>query len=230
MTLSATLYWYATSAVDYVVQMLPCMLAATLGWWAFSRPRQARLSKLDLFSPPAREKALLLFVMYVAGLVSLTFFPADYWKTILRALFTQTPLPPQKLRIFLPFPEILARITALPDLIRPFEEIRRAFRGSAWLLFILIGNIVMFCPIGFFTALLWRGCSWYHSTACGFFFSVLIECFQLFIGRRTDIDDIILNTLGAFLGYILFFLSEKVAPTLIETFRCQRKGDRLWTK
>ena len=37
-------------------------------------------------------------------------------------------------------------------------------------------------------------------------FSFLIEFIQYFIGRSADIDDLILNTLGAMLGYFIFYI------------------------
>ena len=40
----------------------------------------------------------------------------------------------------------------------------------------------------------------------GFSLSLLIEASQLLNNRRTDVDDLILNTLGALLGYCLFLL------------------------
>ena len=39
----------------------------------------------------------------------------------------------------------------------------------------------------------------------------LIEFLQLFLGRSVDVDDVILNTLGGLLGYLLFcFIPKKL--------------------
>lgn len=222
-----TFIWYAASTLDYFVQMLPCMLVAAFCYFLLWPLRIKRLTRSGLASRPIREGAMLLFFMYTAGLVSLTFFPAGYWGRVLGALFANTPLTPEEMRIFLPMPEILERISDLPDLIRPLEEIRRAFRGNPWLVFILIGNIAMFVPIGFFSALLWHGGSWMRSTLVGFVFSVCVETFQFFIGRRTDIDDIILNTLGAFFGFLLFFLLTRTRSDVTGHFLCYRREEDL---
>lgn len=49
-------------------------------------------------------------------------------------------------------------------------------------------------------------CSLCRSVCCcpGFGLSLVIELSQLLNNRRTDIDDLILNTLGAALGYALW--------------------------
>ena len=39
--------------------------------------------------------------------------------------------------------------------------------------------------------------------------SCLIEFLQLFLGRSVDVDDLILNTLGGLMGYLLFCLLPK---------------------
>ena len=39
--------------------------------------------------------------------------------------------------------------------------------------------------------------------------SCLIEFVQLFLGRSVDVDDLILNTLGGLVGYLLFCLIPK---------------------
>lgn len=41
--------------------------------------------------------------------------------------------------------------------------------------------------------------------------SALIEFIQLFIGRSSDIDDAILNTLGVMLGYCVLRLYKKIS-------------------
>jgi glycopeptide antibiotics resistance protein len=38
---------------------------------------------------------------------------------------------------------------------------------------------------------------------------VCIETFQYFIGRSADVDDLIMNTIGGFIGYGIFALLNK---------------------
>lgn len=97
----------------------------------------------------------------------------------------------------------------------PFQT----FRTDGWSLFNLAGNIIMFVPFGFFAALLWRGCNWKRALLTGFCITAFIECFQLCVGRAFDVDDIILNTLGVFCGYLLWVLLRKLAPRFTERFQ-----------
>lgn len=80
----------------------------------------------------------------------------------------------------------------------------------------VLGNIAMFAPLGFMLPLLWRNWSGFKVFFAGMAFSVLIETVQFFTGRGTDIDDVILNTLGAIVGYILFSLLRRIAPRLVK--------------
>lgn len=74
--------------------------------------------------------------------------------------------------------------------------------------FFLVGmNVVMFLPFGFLLPVLWRCCrSWQVTTLLGFLTSGIIEFLQLFSFRVTDVDDLLMNTLGSFLGYFLAWL------------------------
>ncbi len=68
-----------------------------------------------------------------------------------------------------------------------------------------IANILMFVPLGFILpvtiqkAKSFRNCILYTAA-----FSFTIELIQYFIGRACDIDDLILNTTGGILGYLLY--------------------------
>ena len=64
-------------------------------------------------------------------------------------------------------------------------------------------NMLLFVPLGAVLPLLWRSCRLYKTVAIGFSLSLLIELSQLFNYRATDIDDLLMNTLGTLLGYIL---------------------------
>ena len=68
-------------------------------------------------------------------------------------------------------------------------------------------NAVMFAPFGFLLPVLWRSCrKWSVTTFAGFLLSLTIEILQMFCFRATDVDDLLMNTLGALLGYFLAWL------------------------
>ncbi|MDE8707787.1 VanZ family protein [[Ruminococcus] torques] len=51
---------------------------------------------------------------------------------------------------------------------------------------------------------MWKKMRSLHLTALArFSFSILIEISQLLNNRRTDIDDLIMNTLGSIIGFLI---------------------------
>lgn len=68
-------------------------------------------------------------------------------------------------------------------------------------------NILMTIPLGFLLALLWPQFRNVKKVALtGFCLSLAIEVSQLFSIRATMVDDLVANTLGAILGYVLFLI------------------------
>ena len=71
-------------------------------------------------------------------------------------------------------------------------------------------NIILFMPFGFLTPFICKKeLNLYKIIIKGFSFSLLIELSQLLNNRSFDINDLILNTLGAVIGYVLFKLCKK---------------------
>lgn len=72
-------------------------------------------------------------------------------------------------------------------------------------LFTYAMNVLLFLPFGFFLPFLWEGFrSVRKALLSGAGFSLFLELAQIPSGRYTDIDDLLMNTLGAFLGYLLW--------------------------
>ena len=76
----------------------------------------------------------------------------------------------------------------------------------------LIGNITMFIPLGIVWPSVFRELNTpVKVIAAGMGYSLLIEAMQLvFYTRVTDIDDLILNTLGYVIGYGIYLLVRAV--------------------
>ena len=86
-----------------------------------------------------------------------------------------------------------------------FETYTEVFINNnlSYFLINFLGNIIMFIPIGILISLLWKMNN-KKIILIGLIFFSLIEIIQLFLNRGTDIDDILLNVLGIYLGYIFF--------------------------
>ena len=79
--------------------------------------------------------------------------------------------------------------------------------GTHWLGVQRVLNAVMFAPFGFLLPVLWRGCrKWSVTTLAGFLLSLTIEILQMFCFRATDVDDLLMNTLGAGFGFFAAWL------------------------
>jgi glycopeptide antibiotics resistance protein len=83
------------------------------------------------------------------------------------------------------------------------------------------GNIGFFMPLGFFLPFLSKKLSsGWKVILLGFCISLFIEVSQLFIpARGSDIDDIILNTLGTALGFLLYWAIAKSFPRVLSRFQ-----------
>ncbi|OAS15709.1 VanZ family protein [Paenibacillus oryzisoli] len=69
----------------------------------------------------------------------------------------------------------------------------------------ILGNIILFMPLGMYLQLLKRNKKISVSIGIVFLVSVLVEMFQYVFGiGATDIDDIILNSVGGFLGIVVY--------------------------
>ena len=86
----------------------------------------------------------------------------------------------------------------------PFEEISRYKWGSKLFVYNVVGNVVAFIPFGLYFAYKIKPSKIYPVILSALSISALVEFIQYYIGRSFDIDDVILNVLGATIGYILF--------------------------
>lgn len=86
------------------------------------------------------------------------------------------------------------------------EEINfKLFQSDGMATYIL--NIIMFVPLGFLLPLIWKKYRKVWRVLCiGAVFSLAIEIGQLFNRRQTDIDDFLMNTIGACIGFGIWML------------------------
>ncbi len=102
----------------------------------------------------------------------------------------------------------------------PFKEILRYEVGSKVFIKNIVGNIILFIPFGFFVAHLMKSKKLYPTLVVSMITSIVIEYTQLKIGRTFDIDDIILNISGGFLGYLIYIIIDTLEdhmPQVLKT-------------
>ncbi|MDE5824987.1 MAG: VanZ family protein [Lachnospiraceae bacterium] len=67
--------------------------------------------------------------------------------------------------------------------------------------YLFVGNIVWFVPFGMYLQYMGKQKTLLHTTIYGFLFSLLIETLQYVFGTGfSELDDLVLNTLGAWIG------------------------------
>ena len=98
----------------------------------------------------------------------------------------------------------------------PLKEITRYFRyyrtlGMTLFLINIVGNIAAFMPFGFFLPIISRRSrKWYNTVSFGLVFSLTLETLQLVLRVGSfDVDDMLLNTIGAALGFWVYKLVQR---------------------
>ena len=103
----------------------------------------------------------------------------------------------------------------------PFREIFRYDVNSRLFLKNVIGNVLLFVPFGIFVTYYVKNDKVYQTLFLSILVSCSIEFAQSVIGRTADIDDVILNTIGGIIGYIIFKFGGKLVDKLPRFMKSQ---------
>ena len=96
--------------------------------------------------------------------------------------------------------EYAVNLSLFTDLVATYHE-----NGIWMVIYLVIGNIVWFVPFGFLLPMIWQKLKVYYTIPLGFCLSLTIELGQLISGKGMfEIDDLVLNTLGASAGYLAY--------------------------
>lgn len=93
-----------------------------------------------------------------------------------------------------------------------FKEIKRFWEyrhqvGFLAMVTNLFGNVLIFVPFGFFMPMASRYRSFFSTLFWSFGLSLGVETFQLITKVGSfDVDDLLLNTLGGVVGYVVFVI------------------------
>ena len=102
----------------------------------------------------------------------------------------------------------------------PFVDFAAAWKSS-------ILNVLLFVPLGFFLPMIWNQYRAGKNTVLfGLGMSLAIEILQIFTYRATDINDLITNGLGTFVGFCIADILMKKYPILEDAVK-ERKASEL---
>ena len=144
----------------------------------------------------------MVLILYLSAVVSITLFPLPL------DAYPEQPGYNYPINV-IPFCSLLEGIAS--------PESNALTAGSLALVY--LGNIALFIPLGILIPILIKSRSWTYLTALilGVASSLTIELLQLAIGihagylyRCVDIDDVILNTAGTMIGFLLLKCSQRV--------------------
>ena len=187
-----------SSILSFCQAMLPYVLGAAPIVILLRVVRIRQLHRLARSTTWQHEVGTGLFFLFLAGLASVTVLPQ-------RNAMGHFQLD---------WHTGLARVNLVP-----FRIFADTLWGTDYVLINFWGNLAMFAPIGFFVPLLWRGHGLKSTALTGFCSSLFVELCQLPQDRGTDVDDLILNTLGAVLGYLAYALLKRRFPGFVQ--RCK---------
>ena len=101
----------------------------------------------------------------------------------------------------------------------PFTEIFRYEIGSEAFLMNVVGNIVIFIPFGYLISTYIKPKRILPILVVSVISSATVEFVQLCIGRSFDVDDIILNSLGAIIGFLIYVALNAIKKYLPGIFK-----------
>lgn len=179
-------YFFFDTYPGYFLQALPIAIIAGIIYAIYSIHRTERKSALKItFST--------LFVTYIAAILYLTVF-MDIGSNIYYRIFYHMPSgnPPRwfKFEYFL-----------IPNRFLELDAQN-------------IGNIIMFLPFGILYPLFDKKSSLKRSILAGVLTSFAIEFIQPIFGRIFDINDVILNSFGAIISAIIFYMIKFTAKRI----------------
>lgn len=96
----------------------------------------------------------------------------------------------------------------------PFKEMFRYELFSPKFIRNVMGNVLLFIPFGFFNSYILKSRRLWYPVTLTLVVSTTIEIVQYYIGRVFDIDDIILNILGGFIGYLIYIALDAISDRL----------------
>jgi glycopeptide antibiotics resistance protein len=168
----------------------PLVMVISILWVLFRIHAFRKTKQISI----VRELELILVYICIVVVARFTFFPFSKVNGRIQPLLFDAA------RI-LPFRINLSPFVNLFD----YESRREALLN-------LIGNTAMFVPLGIVWPAVFKKLNTHLKVMfAGFGVSLTIEVLQLpFFGRSTDIDDLVLNTLGFLLGYGIYLLVKRL--------------------
>lgn len=179
--------------LGYFLQVLP--IACIVGI-LFAVIRFFLLKKRKIQIKWKLEILQVIFACYLTGLISLVVLPANFWLCFYDGIFFGWW--DEMGRMFQ-----LGEVNLVPSVIKCLAG---ELSLGNWVKTMLIGNIVMFVPFGFFFPLVTGLKSKKKMALAAIIVPICFEVVQLFFGRSFDVDDLICNFIGIIIGTMIVYV------------------------
>lgn len=194
------------------IQAIPIVAIIAIIYWFVRRSKHKK--KLGDNYNEIRKQALMneiirvLFICWAAELVCCTMFPTGFWYRLNHLVIVHTDI---KFTGWHLVPALWEHLIVYSGEYLSSDTLRK-------LILDFLLNIMLYIPFGLALPCIWKRASFGKTILIGFACTMLIEFMQAFIGRDSNIDDVICNTLGIVFGYMLYLIMRKIFPTFTE--RC----------
>lgn len=180
-------YIFSDSKIDAVIEILP--FTAAVGVIYFTVRFIFLKVKGTKRKPLWKEITYGLFACYIFALLALVWTPEPFWYELHHGM----DFSGSKSLIFG----------------GDYKNNRMLYRclfgdlkDNAHEKYMVIANIALFVPLGFFLPILFNRLRWWQVILIGFAATCVVEAAQPVFGRTGDIDDVVTNTVGAVVGCV----------------------------
>lgn len=217
-----------TGAFDNILLSLPVVLAVMIIYWfvrcALHKHKFGSEYKEIRRRSLINEMIRLLLVGWLAGVVCVTLTPPALWESVWQSMISGESVAPG-----------IWRFSFEPPKLTPILVYYIGEGHLEWLFYSktviieLVVNVALFVPLGLALPFVCKKASLLKTAIIGFACSFLIEFLQCFIvNRESNIDDLLCNTLGAVIGYLLYLLIKRLFAGFTE--KGKRSANDLWMK
>lgn len=184
------------SVINQFIQVIPITLLVGILYIIF---RFLKLKKNNSDINYKREILYLIFICYIVGLFNLVLVPINFWNIIWYNIFYNFNENP--------FAGIFDfSYNFIPTI---YKIIIGEYALGSWVKTMIIGNILMFIPMGILLSLCLKNIKKKNIFKYAVLIPLAIEVLQLVVGRSFDIDDLVMNFLGIVIGYYIVELVKK---------------------
>lgn len=205
-----------TGPFDEIIFSLPFFMIVVLIYWVKRRKIHKRLygEEFNVIQRRAllNEIIRLLSFGWLVEVVFVALTPTEFWHSVWGNIISGEYLNFRIWRFSLNPPNLVPIVI---DYIRSGRFDWFIHSANHFVPHFIV-NVAFFVPLGLALPFLVKKVSFSKTIIIGLLCSFTIEILQCFIGRDSSVDDLICNTLGTIVGYVLYLLIRRLFPKLAD--------------